>query len=362
MQQYQTDKIKVLSLILIIIVLYIHSGFHENEIQGMALNHYVQDFISGKLERLAVPLFYIISGYLFFINSQKGFNEIKRKIRSRFFTLFVPYLYGCVFFVLFFAFVKLIPNTAGFINSNFDNYISVSSFEILKSIFGVAGESNSPLAFQLWFLRDLILIIAISPLLYLFLPRLKWFGILLLYLIVLFDIYNKSNLYPYLPRSIFSSVFYFSLGGTIYLSKITIEKNKGLYIGSLVIIAFIIFSLFELLLNYNIPKDYSVIITLWGIVGVWMSYDTIVKRNFSLDDSPYLRKVCNFTFFIYLFHEPTLNIVRKIIVLLIGKNSTGFLISYLVSPFIFTVIAVFVGNLIKLKIPIVYKSLVGGRA
>lgn len=37
MTQYLSDKFKVLSLISIILVLYIHSGFHDypNEIQGM---------------------------------------------------------------------------------------------------------------------------------------------------------------------------------------------------------------------------------------------------------------------------------------------------------------------------------------
>lgn len=43
-------KIKLLSLISIILVLYIHSGFHDypNEIQGMPFNFKLQDFISGK--------------------------------------------------------------------------------------------------------------------------------------------------------------------------------------------------------------------------------------------------------------------------------------------------------------------------
>lgn len=65
MTQYLSDKFKVLSLISIILVLYIHSGFHDypNEIQGMVFNANLQSFISGMIGRCAVPLFYAISGY-----------------------------------------------------------------------------------------------------------------------------------------------------------------------------------------------------------------------------------------------------------------------------------------------------------
>lgn len=70
MTPFLSQKIKLLSLISIILVLYIHSGFHDypNEIQGMPFNFKLQDFISGKIGRCAVPLFYAISGYLFFLN------------------------------------------------------------------------------------------------------------------------------------------------------------------------------------------------------------------------------------------------------------------------------------------------------
>ncbi len=69
MTKFLSDKFKVLSFISIILVLYIHSGFHDypNEIQGMVFNTNLQNFISGMIGRCAVPLFYAISGYLFFL-------------------------------------------------------------------------------------------------------------------------------------------------------------------------------------------------------------------------------------------------------------------------------------------------------
>lgn len=42
MTQYLSNKLRVLSLISILFVLYIHSGFHSNEIEGMIWNYWVK--------------------------------------------------------------------------------------------------------------------------------------------------------------------------------------------------------------------------------------------------------------------------------------------------------------------------------
>lgn len=47
---YSSDKIRILSLVSIILVLYIHSGFHADEIEGMAWNDRVQELISGMMD------------------------------------------------------------------------------------------------------------------------------------------------------------------------------------------------------------------------------------------------------------------------------------------------------------------------
>ena len=83
MTQYLSDKLRVLSLISIILVLYIHSGFHADEIEGMVMNDRVQEFVSGMMGRCAVPLFYVISGYLFFLKVPEGMKSIYGKMRKR---------------------------------------------------------------------------------------------------------------------------------------------------------------------------------------------------------------------------------------------------------------------------------------
>lgn len=170
MNQYLSEKIKILSFIAIILVLYIHSGFHEypHEIAGMTVNIYLQEFISGILGRLAVPLFFAFSGYLFFLNTDKGIYTVFEKMRKRARTLLIPYLIACLFLPVFYLVMEVIPGTSGFINSEtpFSDNLKLPLGNMLTYLYIDSG-SGAPCAFHLWFLRDLIILVAVSPLLYL---------------------------------------------------------------------------------------------------------------------------------------------------------------------------------------------------
>lgn len=350
MTQYLSDKLRVLSLISIIIVLYIHSGFHADEIEGMVMNDRVQEFVSGMMGRCAVPLFYVISGYLFFLRVPEGMKSIYGKMRKRVGTLVVPYIIGCLFFVGFGVLMTVLPGVSKYMNSSVLPLFSKPIGEILRSIFYDAG-NGSPCAFQLWFLRDLILIVAISPLWYLCLKHLKWGFVAVVFVLTYFDV-------PHVP---FYSLFWFVLGGRLTKAKIEMGGVSG-RIKVAIFGLFLIISIVQLLspdmLEWNLLR---IPIIMLGIIGIWGLYDAFVERKFCLSHHKWLGIACQFTFFIYLFHEPTLNIVRKLIVVVLGKNELGYLASYLISPWIFTVCAVFAGLLFRKYLPRVYDVCTGGR-
>lgn len=352
MTQYLSDKLRILSLISIIFVLYIHSGFHADEIKGMLMNDRVQEFISGMMGRCAVPLFYVISGYLFFLKVPEGMKSIYGKMRKRVRTLVVPYIIGCLFFVGFGVLMAVLPGVSKYMNSSVMPLFSKPIGEILRSIFYDAG-NGTPCAFQLWFLRDLILIVATSPLWYLCLKHLKWGFVAVVFVLTYFDV-------PHVP---FLSLFWFVLGGQ--LTKVKIEMggvNGVINIGLLALCLFLVLSIVELFFPEMIDwKSLRIPIILIGIVGAWGLYDAVVGKNFSLLQHQWLTTACQFTFFIYIFHEPTLNIVRKLIVVVLGKNEFGYMASYLISPWIFTVCAVFAGLLFRKYLPRVYDVCTGGR-
>lgn len=319
----------------------------------MAYYDKIQLFTSEMIGRCAVPLFYLISGYLFFMKVPDGVKSIGRKIRKRIKSLLIPYFIGCVFFVIFYSFIALLPWTSNLINSSssimplFQKPYSI----ILISIF-YDGGTGYPCAFQLWFLRDLILIVATSPLWYLCLKHLKWGFVAVVFVLTYFDV-------PHVP---FYSLFWFVLGGQLTKVKIEMGGNGRTKVAIFGLFLFLIISIIQLffpdIINWSLLR---IPIILLGIIGAWGLYDVVFGKDFSLSRHQWFATACQFTFFIYLFHEPTLNIVRKLIVIVLGKNELGYLTSYLISPWIFTVCAVFAGLLFRKYLPRVYNVCTGGR-
>ena len=125
---------------------------------------------------------------------------------------------------------------------------------------------------------------------------------------------------------------------------------------------FLFLSVIQLLLSdVSGWKLVKIPIIILGLISIWGAYDIVVGKDFELTKHSWLATACQFTYFIYLFHEPTLNIVRKLIVATLGKNEFGYLTSYLISPWIFTICAVVAGLLFKKYLHKIYNVCTGGR-
>ena len=86
-------KKEYISFLLSILVLFIHSYFAQEIVDDSlisVINHKVSFFFSRSITAFAVPMFFMLSGISFF----KGYSNKKyfKKIKSRLFTLVIPYL------------------------------------------------------------------------------------------------------------------------------------------------------------------------------------------------------------------------------------------------------------------------------
>ena len=99
MTQYQSDKLRLISFVCILLVLYIHSVFHfkDTELESMSLCYYLQEGISGMLGRLAVPMFFAMSGTLFFKGTEESIKNVYQKQRRRVKSLAIPYILAALF-------------------------------------------------------------------------------------------------------------------------------------------------------------------------------------------------------------------------------------------------------------------------
>lgn len=344
---YNSQKIKVISFACIILVLYIHSGFHDypHEIAGMAFNHLLQDIISGQIGRCAVPMFYMISGFLFFQNVHT-MGDIWKKMIKRVRTLLVPYVIAALFMPLFLVVLELFPFTSQFRN----NTESMDSFQqpvcdIVLSLFYKVPGRTSPWAFHLWFLRDLIIIVALSPVLQIARKRIGGGKTVLL---LFAATYCDAACLP------FGSMFWF-MAGDYMLSGLSRFKSF------LWVVLFVVVSALELLFHYEFWTYLRIPIILTGIVSMWNLYDRLAGEGFDLNRHWWLSLACQFTFFVYLFHEPTLNIIRKLLLVPFGHTSFGFALDYLLSPWVFVVMFVALGYCMRKYLPTLYGICVGGR-
>ncbi|MGM9685625.1 MAG: acyltransferase family protein, partial [Bacteroidaceae bacterium] len=141
MTPYLSDKIRLLSFFSIIMVLFIHSSFQETAecIQGMSFNINLQYFISQMLCRCAVPLFFCISGYLFFLHTESGIKAVLVKMRKRFGTLVIPFIVSIIFFLL--SFVAINGFLIGGTDEIYEFSFTANSFP--KIVYALTADSGT---------------------------------------------------------------------------------------------------------------------------------------------------------------------------------------------------------------------------
>ncbi len=350
---YLSEKFKILSLFSIVLVIYIHMYYTEGE--SYKTLSFIEGLIGGSIGKIAVPLFYFISGYLFFLKAEKGITAILAKMRKRIKTLLVPYLLAntltFIFYVILNILTQIIPPLDKVVNFKVLSWMHLNIVEILHHIY------CGPIAFQLWFVRDLILIVIISPLIFLWLKKIlainssAWWTIIIAWVpfVCLF-------LIGYI--SLFWGLLWVSAGGIFAISKkISLTTSN---ISTIKALLLILTTLSLCLMNalHILPTYLSSCIPFIGVPAIWILYDKFSK-GIHLSNL-LISEMCSYTFFIYLIHEPILNIFKKL-PLLISRSELCMIISYLIIPLIFCICAIYLGRLLKSKMPKFYHVYTGGR-
>ncbi len=348
MSQYLSEKLRLLSFCCIMLVLYIHSGFHftEAEAGDMMLNHYLQECISGMLGRLAVPMFFAMSGFLFFRGTEESIKVVYRKLRRRIRTLLIPYLLAASFLPTVFLLLKL-TGLLDFLVSKSFYYLTEPWWKILFRVFLYNVPDEGPFAFHLWFLRDLIIVVCFTPFLWK-LKRIR-FG-LEAFMLAMFVLFLFEVRFP--PAKAF---LWFCLGAQYFQKLVQTSWIKG---GA---IAYVVISLLQIVFPNDDWRYVEVPLTAIGILCAWSCYERLVPKSFSLASHARLNTICQGTFFVYLYHIPLLLVVCRGIELCLHRSSVVDAFAYLVSPWITMGCLVMIAMLLHKIFPRFYAVLVGGR-
>lgn len=348
MTAFFSEKLRIISFIAILFVLYIHAGYPDEVNENMTVPVAVRTCIVGVFSQGAVPMFYFISGFLFFYGIKNGISDVFKKVKKRIKTLLFPYVIAALFFPLFFVVLEFIPGASVYINSSSyaDRFSSLSLLSILSSLFFDSG-NGTPWAYHLWFLRDLIIIVALTPALYYIR---KWTGP--------WSIAVVLALHLLFPQLKFTYGMFWFIFGSWVLGDLHNLPRRAFY---LMFVVFIIMSSYRQFNPHVSWKYFRIIEESLCVCSAWGLYDVFVSKKFRLATIPLLQLACQFTFFLYLYHEPAFHIVVKGIPLVLGRNEFSYTAAFMLSPLVFAPFLIAVGYFLRKYTPAVYEVIAGGR-
>lgn len=203
-----SKKINALRIVLMLLVLFGHNNYKADTVGADTIfnqsvfGKWVQCFISDGIARGAVPVFFITAAFLLFFKKTSYGVLLKKKSKS----LLLPFLLWPVVNIIFYAVLKFAGDVSGIgLLSGIGNYdfLAWSPKEWFGCFFGYIGNGTLYLT-HFWFLRDLIVLTILSPVLGFIYEKAK-------FLFIIFIIYVEFvGLFPYIVMP--ESLFYFSLG------------------------------------------------------------------------------------------------------------------------------------------------------
>lgn len=176
-----------LALVVLIIHVFNTRGFalrgSQVSVEDMPVLLEINHFIDGFLRGQSVPIYFFISGFVFFLGVEMTRGVYARKLRNRVHTLLIPYIVWNIIDVLIVLarhlpmFSSVFPNIH---NMPLDFSLSAileTFWDSSKGIFALqAADDGAPLFPQdkpLWFLRDLMIVVLCTPLICWMLKRMR---------------------------------------------------------------------------------------------------------------------------------------------------------------------------------------------
>ena len=338
----QSQKIRNMGILCAFLVVLIHC---RPKFDYGTFGWWVKEFLQNGVTHIAVPFFFIVSGYMLARDLKGGYKAaITKRARS----LLLPFVLWNVLFWLFSIALQ-----------NIDNLVNGREMELwipTVSQFGL-WYTDCPLLTPLWYIRALFVLACISPVLLCCTKRFSYWFLLILLVIYGFICpfapmsgwtglrqFARVGLFPVL------GLFYFTLGIAIHEGMLEpykfIELGRGsgffsLLVGVILIVIRAIFA------YMNIPYSYYLgfLSIPFMLYGLW----SIV----SCKELPKWLVSCSFG--VYLIHKFVLLVLKSFI------NVNSSVIAYVGCAIIAFSASIAIVIELRMCMPCVAKVLFGGR-
>lgn len=357
--------IESLRLPLAILVVFIHSfgGGYVTSIAVDGLDVRLYDVlrvgISHGIANVAVPCFFVISGYLFYSYTTFSKSDYFNKLKKRAKTLLIPYLFWNLVPILYSLCKRICGAIVKRDTTNLVNYVSqLNPFFIFWGedgnaatidIYGNAMPLALPINYPLWYLRDLIILVILSPIIfYIINSRLHVPFIIVLGVCFIFGLWPINYWFS------ISGVFFFTLGVWIRLYNIDIISNL-LRFRILILLAS--FLLYAVLIVNNGSRLNNMIILLGMCSAFILFSNSSIKRH----------KLAKSSFFVFLTHMLFISLfnihdtVFKPLLRRFGDGDLIMCIDYLAGTLIVVILCVTLQWIMKTVMPKVYRFSTGSR-
>ena len=312
-----SESINMLRFPLAILVVFVHSfgadidvsELHASGLTGLAVYDYIRLFFSVVIARSAVPIFFIISGYLLFLKVEEYNKTVYiSKLRKRWHSLVIPYFSWIVLLILWTLMFKVggillhgkpwVGILDYFQNNGYLHMLWDSSvWEERTTWLGIETHNSGPALLSFWYMRDLIIMVVISPAIYWFIKKIKFVFIILLLAIYTFDI--KCSL---ISGTLACASLFFSIGAYFALKKLDFTEALWKWRHLICPIA-ILLMIYQTYSGSAMGNTMSLMIHPWLVIiqsfaiiivaSVLCRYQKVYETN---------KKLARYSFFIYAFH------------------------------------------------------------
>lgn len=279
-------------------------------------------FVEG-IARIGVPLFFFISGFLFFYYDDFSKNVYLGKIKKRFKSLVVPYIFWNLVVVGFYFMAQMVVPS---MMSGQMKLVADFTMSDWLSCFWNFKDGGPPVNLPLWFLRDLICLSIGTPLICLFVKMCRIYGVVLLAACWL--IFGT-------PTNFLVGLFFFTAGAWFGINKVDVVEKVLPYRKMLAAAYFLVMiaGIAMLLAGFPSGEYLHKLGILFGLGACfawagWIVKTKNIRRRAWLEDSSFL---------VYAYHGLPLLFLSKICVRYIQPESSAMLI------FLFVVLPVVIG-------------------
>lgn len=321
-----SDVISQLRLPLILLVTYAHSyssitpNYH---LLSSPFDAYevLKLLLSQTMVKVAVPLFYVFSGYLFFRHTDRWNGQFYlQKMQRRAVSLLLPYLLWNLLAALKYG--------SPLLDSLWiENPHTGLQIDWLGQEQWLATPANMPL----WFLRDLMMVSLLSPVIYWMLRSRegRWRSMLSHVVMLLLSLWYLSGIQAFTPGLSAYAVYFFSLGAYLSLHQKDLVATC-LRIERLAYAAFIVLSV-AMMTTYGTPVFASLMLCFR-----WVAVPAVVCMAYRLLSATSLRQprwLCDASYFVYLAHYVLFfSSIDRLFFALFGNSTVALSFHYLLCP------------------------------